>query len=178
LYSSTVAPTLDLATGSVERLASGFRHATDVASDEDGNFYISDYEAQRVLKFDRRSRSLRTVARVGGSRQAGFRDGVTMADEPFYAECDNGDTPGHLEVTARIPGGDAYPLTRVYQIESEGNVPAVANSEGVVTFTIEESREYLFVVDAPGFKPQAFRYRLSRSCTARVDVTLEWKTLY
>jgi hypothetical protein len=101
-----------------------------------------------------------------------------MAEEPSYVECDNGDTPGYLEVTARMPDGDAYPLTRVYRIEGKVNVPAVANSEGVVRFTIEESREYLFVVDAPGFKPQAFSNRLSRSCTAQVDVMLEWQDIY
>jgi len=63
----------------------------------------------------------------------------------------------------------------VYRVEGERNVQVTTDVNGVATFTIEKSADFDFLVTAPGFQPQAFSYRVSRSCSARVRLALVWK---
>src|SRR5687768_9311510 len=170
---------LDLETGVLKRLSPTFERPTDLAADADGNLYVADYGQQRVIRIARRDGALRTVARVGGAKEEqDFADAVLMSDEPQYTKCENDHIAGSFEVQVRTAQGEGLALPTVYRVEGERNIPTVADAAGVATFRIEESGEYDFLVTAPGFHPQAFSYRLSRSCSARVLISLAWKGMY
>ena len=169
---------LDLATGVLTRLSPAFdkEWIADLAADADGNLYVADYGRRRVIRIDRRDGSFRTVAHVGGAKmRLPFLDDQFMLDEPQYIKCDNDDTAGSFEVVIRGPQGDTVPFATVYRVEGERNVQVTTDVNGVATFTIEKSADFDFLVTAPGFQPQAFSYRVSRSCSARVRLALVWK---
>lgn len=145
----------------------------DLAADAAGNIYAADHGGRRVVRFDRETGRMSTVARVGGRREYGVVDGVGIVAEPDDIRCHDRADVGTFVVEVVDSAGAAIPGAEVYVLDRRA-IKAVmhADAMGHARVDVPESTGLRLMVFMPGFQPEGAEFRASRGCTSTVQIQL------